>query len=186
MAGIFSPTIWIDGEDADSIPTADDLNLEWHDAFDFLLNSRPMILVHHTTSAVTVPLSPTYIAIPMDTELLKRGGMTHSTVTNNSRITVPITGQYSGYAQLGIGTVTTLSSGHIIAIRKNGSTILTQAGKMAPVILGDNEFNSTFTLDLTAGDYIEFVASAFGSTALTGTDALKRCKMALWYVGDNA
>lgn len=183
MSGIFSPVVWADGEEPDNIPTADDLNREWRDSFDFFLNSRPMILLHHTTGSVTIPNGST-VVVPFDTEVLKRGGMVHSTSTNTGRVTVPYTGQYSGYAQLGYGTVSTLTSKFQITIRKNGSTVIARPGSMGPTLLAGSEFSGSFTLDLTANDYIEFLAQGNGSSAPTNTGALNRCKLALWYVGD--
>jgi hypothetical protein len=183
MSGLFSPDVWADGEEPENAPNADDLNREWHDSWDFFLNSRPMALLHHTTASVTIP-NGSLVIIPMDTEVLKRGGMVHSNSTNNSRLTVPYTGQYSGYAQLGFGTVSTLTSKFQIIIRKNGTTQIARPASMAPVLLGGSEFSGNFTLDLTANDYIEFLAQGNGSTAPSNTGGLNRCKLALWYVGD--
>lgn len=179
-----APRTWNDGEDPDSIPSADDLNLDWRDSWQFLLGyTKPMILVHHTTGSVTIQTA-SQTAIPFDTEVLKRE-MTHSNVTNNTRITVPYTGKYGGYAYLGFGTVSTLTSKFTIFIRANGTTQRTRAGQMGPQILGGAEIHASFSFDLTAGDYIEMMAQGVGSTAPSNTNALNRCKLALWYEGDD-
>lgn len=181
-----APTLWTDGEDPENYPSADELNFNWRDSWDFLLGfSRPMALLHHTTGSVTIPASPG-IAIPFDTEVLKRGGMVHSNVTNNTRLTVPYSGMYDGYLYLGWGTVSTLTSKFVSQLRKNGTTIVAKAGQMGPTILAGSEFHASFAVELAANDYVEFLATSAGSTAPSNTGALNRCKMAMWYEGDAA
>lgn len=178
-----APRLWADGEEEVNTPNAVDLNLDWRDSFDFLLGySRPMILLHHTTAAITIGTAQ--LAIPFDTEVLKRGGMVHSNVTNNSRTTVPYTGQYSGYLYLGFGTVSTLSSKFTARLRKNGTTQIAHPTDMGPALLAGSEFHGAFTVDLAANDYVEFMTNETGSTATSNTGLANRCKMAMWYVGD--
>lgn len=179
-----APRTWADGESEVNKPTVDDLNLDWRDSFDFLLGySRPMALLHHTSGSVTIPLSPTLVAIPFNVEVLKRGGMVHSTVTNNTRLQVPYTGQYTGYLYAGWGTTTTASKVSP-RLRKNGTTTIARPGDFTSVTTTGSETHGTFTVDLAANDYVEMVVTTTGVATTSNTGGTNRCKMAMWYVGD--
>ena len=180
-----APQTWTNGEDPENYPSADDLNSNWRDSWDFLLGySRPMILLHHTTGSVTIPLNPSTVMVPFDTEVLKRGGMVHSNVTNNTRITVPYTGMYNGYLYCGHCTMSTLNAKVQMYLRKNGTTQVSRTAQQPPATVSGNEIHGSFAVELAANDYVEFLLSAVGSTATTNTGALNRCKMAMWYEGD--
>lgn len=179
-----APRTWDDGDDPDSIMSADDLNLDWRDSWDFLLGtSRPMILLHHTTGSVTVQTA-SQTTIPFDTEVLKRGGMIHDNVTNNSRIQVPYTGQYGGYLYLGVGTVSTTASKFTVYLIANGATQKSRGGQIQPPTTAGVEVHAAFTVELAAGDYVEMKGQGTGSTAPTATGLATRCKFAMWYEGD--
>lgn len=180
-----APRLWENGEAPENMPDAADLNLDWRDSFDFLLGySRPMILAHHNTSQ-TITTGAT-LAINFDVEILKRGGITHSTTTNNSRFTVPYTGQYSGYVYLGWLVTTTLTSKFSLRVRKNGTTTIFRSVDEGPVNLNSSELHGAFTIDLTAGDYVEMIVITAGSGSTTSVAGATRPKFAMWYSGDYA
>lgn len=181
-----APKTWDDGDDPDSVASAFDVNTDWRDSWDFLLGySRPMFYGHHTTGSVVINTA-TQTAVPFDTELLKRGGMVHSNVTNPSRVTVPYTGKYNGYAAFNWGAVSTLSSKFTCFIRKNGSTTVARPGQASPLQLANWELHVAFSIELAANDYIELTGVGTGTTTVTQTSDTYRCKIAIWYEGDAA
>lgn len=174
-----APRSWVDGESPDNIPTADALNLDWRDSFDFLLgNTRPMIYLY---SNVTQALgSGTVVTVNWNGEDIKRGGMTHS--ASASTFTVPYTGQYSGLFLGGFGTMTTLVTRCRVKILVNG-TMQAQADA-PPAVLGDMQVAGALDLDLTANDSISMTMQCTNSTSSTLSGDQGRPRLALWYSGD--
>lgn len=176
-----APRTWADGEDAANIPLAADLNLDWRDSFDFLLGYSVPIFYGYSTTG-TAMTAATDTNVPINNELLKRGGMVHSTVTNNHLVTVPYTGQYVGFSMSGTGTVSSLPAQLAQKMFKNG-TIITQHITFYSVTV-DHEQISSFTIDCIAGDTIGMVLRCTLATSMNTT--LLNCpRWGIWYAGDS-
>lgn len=95
----------------------------------------------------------TLTTVALDAELIDTNSL-HSTVTNNSRITIAKTGLYLVFCQ--IAWVANTSGRRFATIIKNGSAIDTDlSDNRAPTSAGEAR-NSIFKLlSLTAGDYLE-------------------------------
>jgi len=101
--------------------------------------------------------------VPWDSEDYKLSGITHSTVTNNSRITVEATGKYlfTGGVALSSAATGTIRYGGRLKFRVNGST--TNNARFQPGYIrgdsGHSETNLVFSLalNLTAADYVEIL-----------------------------
>jgi hypothetical protein len=181
MSGIFSPIVWADGEDPVNIPSADDLNSEWRDPFNFLLGyNRPIGFIYSTVGTSMTTTSE--FTVGFNNEFLKRGGMVHSNVTNNQNLTVPYTGQYQGYCICGFDTISTLTTRLIVRVKKNGTTIAT-AG-MKPAITGGWNINLSITTDAVANDVFTVTMQTTSGTAVMGSANTRNQKLALWYAGD--
>jgi hypothetical protein len=180
MTGIFAPEVWADGDDTDNIPNADDLNTEWRDSLNFLLGyTRPIAFVYSTTGT-TITTSETNV--PFNNERLIRGGMIHSTSTNNHQITVPYTGQYHGFAWGGFNTISTLSTRLVIRVKKNGTNIA-NAG-MKPENTGGWNIHCSLTLNATAGDVITMIMVTTSGTAVMGSTLISAPRLGLYYAGE--
>lgn len=94
----------------------------------------------------------------------------HSNVTNNSRLTIPATGNYIVTANVSIVTV---ANNDVVGIRlkKNGSTVLAQSGATinAPHTGG---YSIAGVFAFTAGDYIEIEHYDFGSGVTVNTESV--------------
>lgn len=177
-----APRTWSDGEDATSIPTADDLNLDWRDSFDFLLGySRPMIYLHQSTSqALTAGV---FTAMNWQVELLKRGGMTHA--ASGSTVTVPYTGQYVGFCQASFGAFSTDGTRVVVVGMINGvQSMRFDMGVIPGGSLVGLQINGSITANMTAGDTFEIQVRNQVGTVSTSIDQLNRSRLALWYAGD--
>jgi hypothetical protein len=180
MSGLFDPTIWTDGNDADNTPDADDLNTEWYDSLQFLLGYN-LPIIHLNTSLAT-SLTTTETNVLWNNEYLRRN-MTHSTSTNSERITVPYTGQYQGYMYGSFDSVSNTAARLFIRLRKNaGATELAQANMRTESATW--ALTSTFTADLVAGDYVYMTMNVSTGTANTGSSSVRYTKMAMWYAGE--
>jgi hypothetical protein len=179
--GLPAPRVWANGEEPENIPTADDLNLDWRDSFDFLLgNARPLIFVYSTSGQ---SLSGTPAAITWTNEVVKRGNMVHSTVTNSQNITVPYTGWYAGFCMGGFGTFSTATTKATVRLL-NGSTIVALAHMPPPTTAG-LEFVMSFTTYAVANDvYTMTQAVSSGTTCTASTAQVNRPRMAMWFAGD--
>jgi hypothetical protein len=173
-----APRTWTDGEEPENIPTADDLNLDWRDSFEFLLGTtRPMIyLTHSTVQAITNTAS----AIAMQNELLKRGGMTHA--ANSATVEVPYDGMYQGFFLASFATYSTLSTRSIAYMDING--VATARADISPQIVGDAQLHGSFSLNLNAGDDVRLFQRNTNGTVNTNVSATSRTKWAMWYAGD--
>src|ERR1700754_2446307 len=181
MPGLFSPIVWADGDDPDNIPDADDLNSEWTTSFNFLLGyTRPMALFVNTTGTA---VTSTEVNVPFNNETLKRGGMVHSTVTNNHQLTVPLTGQYQGFMIGGFATISAVNTRCWVRINKNG--VNQAAANIRAENLAGWNVGGSFVVDATAGDIITMTMNvSTGSTAVMNTSLLAAPKLGIWYVGD--
>lgn len=170
-----APRTWADGEEPENIPTADDLNEDWRDSFDFLLGTtRPMIsLAHSTVQAIT----NTATAIAMQVEVLKRGGMTHA--ANSSDFVVPYDGMYQGYWMAGYATYSTVSTRSISMIMVNG--VETARVDNSPSITSDWQLHGSMTLNLSAGDTVQMRQRNTNGTVNTNITSTSRSRIALWW-----
>jgi hypothetical protein len=174
-----APVVWTDGDDPDSTPNADDLNLDWADSLNFLLGyTRPMIFVYSTTGT---SVTTTEALVPFNNEKLNRGGMVHSTSVSNTNITLPFTGNYAGFAWGGFNTLSTLSSRLLVRVKKNGTTFA-NAG-MKPENTGGWNIHCSLSLYATANDVITMTMATTSGTAAMGTTLISAPRLALYYVG---
>lgn len=94
----------------------------------------------------------------------------HSTVTNNSRATIPATGRYFVH---GAVLWPALSSGQRrVWLRKNGTTVLGDVA-LAGVAVVNFGAQVTETVDLTAGDYIELMVWSSVATSVLAADSTR-------------
>lgn len=177
MSGVFDPEVWVDGDDPDNIPTADDLNLEWGNALAFLMN-RPVAYLYNTTGT---GLTTSETVVPFNNEKLVRQGMVHSTVTNNQNLTVPYTGTYFGFALGGFQTISTLSSRLIIRVKKNGTKVA--EASMKPENTSGWNIHMSLALDATAGDVFTMYMLTTSGTAVMG-NLIAASKLMLYYSGE--
>jgi hypothetical protein len=177
-----APRVWVDGEEAANLPTADDLNLDWRDSFDFLLGySRPFIYLESNVSQTGITAG-TLTDQNWQVENVKRGGMTHA--ANASTITVPYTGQYDGFAVQSYISLSAPSTTALTAfIIQNGSTGIAR-WDMVSTSASDMQNHGSFTANLTAGDTLLMRTRHSSGTAATATDPLNRPRIAIWYAGD--
>jgi len=176
-----APRTWTDGEQPENIPNADDLNLDWRDSFNFLMGStRPMGLFRTTTGQA---LSSTFVNINLPLEVLKRGGITHSTVTNTHLITVPYAGQYQGYASASFDTLSAVGLRLTLRLMKNTSTEIARFNMTNP---HSNNWtvNGTFTADLAANDTIHMQLGMSSGTSTSGAAVGRAPRIGIWYAGD--
>lgn len=174
-----APRTWTDGEDPENIPSADDLDLDWRDNFNFLLGyTRPFIFLESTVAQALG--TNVYVVQNWQTEFVKRGDMVHA--VNGSGITVPITGQYQGWAIAALDTISTLTTRISLQILKNGTQAAVDNSR--PEVVTGHQMPISFTLDLAANDVVTMATRSSSSTASTMTAALSRPRIALWYIGD--
>lgn len=178
---LWTPRQWSDGEEPENIPTADDLNTEWRDSFDFLLgNSRPIIILSSTSGQ---SLSSTEVAITWNSETLKRGGMIHSTSSSSENIQVPYDGWYQGYVMAGWGAVSTLTTKLTWRLKNNGNIV---ALMHSPAITtSETQFVGSFTTYAVSGDiYTVTFGMTSATTGTAGTTGTTKPRMAMWFSGD--
>lgn len=193
MSGVFDPEIWVDGEDPENIPSADDLNAEWRDPLRFFMGiddistgtgSRPIYLAY-STQALSLTSAVTEFNMPFNNDRLKRGGIVHSTSSNNHQITVPYTGQYQGFMQLGFTSTSTVATRLIARLKKTPATpVLLARIDDSPQRTGGWAMAGSFTVDLTAGDVVFITVATTAGTAVAETGLLVASKVGLWYSGD--
>lgn len=177
-----APRTWADGDEPENIPTADALNLDWRDSFEFLLGTtRPMInLTHSTVQAITNTAS----AINMQNELLKRGGMIHA--ANAAIVEVPYEGMYQGYFLASYATYSTVSTRSIAYVDVNADSSLAARADISPVITGGMQLHASFTLNLDAGDEVRLMMRNTNGTVNTDVSTTSRTRWAMWYAGDRS
>lgn len=174
------PRQWTDGEEPDNIPSADDLNLDWRDNLNFLVgNQRPFIYVESSTSLNITPAN-TYVTQGWQIEFVKRGDMVHA--ANSTDITVPVTGQYQGFAVAGLSSVVSLTTRTFVRVLRGGTQVA--IANQRPEVTTNQQVHLSFTLDLSANDVITMQTKCDTTTGTTvGASGLGRPKLALWYVG---
>lgn len=175
-----APRTWADGQEPENIPSADDLNADWRDSFEFLIGTtRPMIyLTHSTVQAITNTAS----AIAMQNELLKRGGMIHA--ANASTVEVPYAGMYQGFFLASYATYSTLSTRSIAYMDINADASKAARADISPQITSDAQLHGSFSLNLDAGDDVRLMMRNTNGTVNTNVSTLSRVRWAMWYAGD--
>lgn len=121
------------------------------DNFEFLIDPPACSVSHSTTQTLT---NNTTTSLSADTELFDNDSM-HSTVTNNSRITIQTAGRYLLIITLSYANGTLGS--RAAQFRVNGTT--SYNGQFLATTPSPNthtlEMNATRTLVFAAGDYVE-------------------------------
>lgn len=122
----------------------------------------PAVAAKVTLSAPQSIPNNTLTAVSFGTQVFSYGGM-HNTVTNNSRLTVPISGIYhvGGSVYFGQGTGGT----RILYIYKNG-VIVQRADFTVPNVTYSSFYGISTLLDADAGDYFEFFVYQDSGAAL--------------------
>lgn len=180
MSGVFSPTVWSNGDDSVNIPTADDLNAEWTDSLNFLLGyTRPIIFAYSTTGT---GITTAETNVPFNNEKLKRGSFGHSNSTNNHQLTIPNWGQYVGFAWGGFQTMSTLATRLIVRVKKNGTNVAYMS--MKPEFAGGWNIHGSLSINCDFNDVITMTMQTTSGTAVMGNNLLSAPRIALWYGGD--
>ena len=174
-----APRTWTDGEEPENYPSADALNTDWRDSFDFLIGTtKPLIfLAHSSAQAITSTAS----AINMQVEIVKRGGMVHA--ANAALVTVPYTGMYQGFFLASYQTYST-SATRSIAFMQINSVTNGPRSDISPVTTLDGQLHGSFTLKLNANDTVRLMMSNTTGTVNTNISSVARTQWAMWYAGD--
>lgn len=86
-----------------------------------IITSQNTVAQYSRTTTLTIN-STTPIAVGLDSNDFQQGSLTHSTSTNNDRLTVSDAGVYRFTAQLQCGHLTTGTAPLIAYFRRNGTT----------------------------------------------------------------
>jgi hypothetical protein len=174
-----APRIWSDDAGA---AMAADLNLDWRDSFDFLLGySRP---IGFFKGVAATAISSTAANIPIASEILKRGGLVHSTSTNPHLVTVPYTGQYAGFASVAFTSISALTLRLTIRLMQNGTTELMRVNSANGAQVGTWTVNGSFSINLAANDTVSIQALMPSGTATSGAVNNDAARLGIWYEGD--
>jgi hypothetical protein len=145
------------------------------DAAFALAQNNYCVAYHNTTQSVN---SGTSTALNLNSEDSDANGM-HDTVTNNTRVTVGVTGSYKAHGRALFATNAT--GQRIIFIRKNGTT------EMAKVIVAKNDGTNATAIEvhmateaLTAGDYLELIAFQDSGAAINVGNATRSASTELF------
>jgi len=140
-------------DDNGSLTTGTPFNQAWVSALkaaiEAALNVNRCVAYHNTTQSIP---DTTETSASLNSEDTDVGGL-HSTVTNNSRITIGITGFYHLAARVFFAA--NASGARSMYLKKNGSTYPAQ---VSPGFAANNTFvlgEVSADVELTAGDYIE-------------------------------
>jgi hypothetical protein len=130
--------------------------------------------------ALTVALTTTPTAIPISTNDLQAGSISHSTSTNTTRFTATAEGDFVFIIQPQITHLTTGTGTATFWLRKNGTTPVGNSGAIFKMgaIAGSDVLVITSVVPLVANDYVEIMAVASANsehqitfTATSGTGA---------------
>lgn len=154
--------------------TATLMNNEWAGNIAYLANPPHCALRHSVTQSHAT--SSTWQALVFDTEDEDTAAM-HSTVSNTSRITVPVTGLYVVSAEV---TFAFNANGlRAVGFRANGSGTSgpNKKGRIQTwgVINSDTYLSVATTLKLSANDYLEVVAFQNSGAALNLAASTTEC-----------
>jgi hypothetical protein len=130
--------------------------------------------------ASTVALTTTPSAIPVSTNDIQAGSISHSISTNTSRFTATADGDFVFIIQPQISHITTGTGTATFWLRKNGTTPVGNSGAIFQMgaVVGSDVLVITSVIPLVANDYIEVMAVASANsehqitfTATSGTGA---------------
>jgi hypothetical protein len=126
-----------------------------------------------TANASTSLPNSTWTAIAFQTEDFDTDSF-HSTVTNNTRITIP-SGKAGKYLFIGTGGLNSTTGGatgrRFLSLYKNGSQIVSTQVEFTATAAAVMQLQTTAILDLIATDYIEvFIFQSSGGTRDTDYD----------------
>lgn len=135
----------------------------------FALVTNPPLCEVTASSTANVP-SGSFTLVAFDGEVEKTANMTHSNVTNNSRVTVGLAGRYLIHASAGWASNGTGMRG--LLIRKNGSLSLFQSYQGPPGTQG-SVILASWEVRLSANDYVELLRyqTSGGNLAPVATNA---------------
>lgn len=177
--------VWTNDEIPDTSAGSDtDPNEYWRKPLRWLLGrSAPGIRCVAANTAIAG--GSTWTKVQWSSETYKVNGMLHDNAVNNTRITVPEDGWYSGSVLLFLNTDGTLSAeSRSVAILRNGGTGPTQLvapRAKLPLAADENQESMVpFNIFLLANDYIEvgfFATGASGHTSLFGTSSF----ISMWW-----
>lgn len=125
--------------------------------------------------ASTVALTTTPTAIPVSTNDLQAGSITHSTIINTTRFTASADGNFVFIVQPQISHLTTGTGNTTFWLRKNGTTPVSNSGAIFQMgaVVGSDVLVITSVIPLVANDYIEVMAVASANSehqiTFTGT-----------------
>lgn len=143
----------------------------WGDAVDaavqWINDLHCRAAVSHSTT-FSLATSGTAAALPYDTEARDVGGM-HSTVTNNSRITVPA-GAAGDYRISATVEFAANATGYrTVTLRKNGATTIAVVRVPATATLATVITCTRLCVSMAVGDYIEVLGTQLSGGALNVT-----------------
>jgi hypothetical protein len=173
---------------SDDLPTQAEVNTNFYDAIAWLYGDTSPAFSGYSTTASALANGAT-VAVVFDNETLKRGGITHSTSTNPTRITVPEAGWYKGLVKMAYNSTSGGTAGTFeVFARKNAGAVLLPGSRsdQVPAFGANADFAtiSPFRFWLDANDYIEFVTkNTTGSSnwAYLTTDARRRPSVTFFY-----
>jgi hypothetical protein len=147
-----APHRWKNGE----VPYASVLNSDWRDTLRWMLGyTRPWFVAISTDTTNWVV--STWHSLPLNTEVLKQGGMQHA--ANDTKLYVPEDGWYSYFCMISRDTTGVSSfSKDWMGVRRNGNTTGVVMGSHGahltdqPMVHTPDEGS----LYLNAGDYVEY------------------------------
>lgn len=142
-----TPRTWVAGE----YPTAAQLNANVRDNVSFLANP-PACRVYHNANQTTT--TAVHLSLALNSERYDTASM-HSTVTNNSRITIPVAGLYlvTGHLEWAAGNTTGVRQAELFL---NGLTFIAMqsAAGVAQII----QMTVSTVYKFAAADYVELAA----------------------------
>lgn len=152
---------WISPTSVHNPTTGSPIPASWGDASnaaaDFLATNKPHCLVGRSTT-FTHAASGSFAAITFNQEFYDVGGC-HSTVTNNTRITVPAggDGKYVFFGNVSWGPST--AGRRILRFVLNGSSVIAQTEDVPALVGGaSSQALPSPPVALVAGDWIELQA----------------------------
>lgn len=169
-----SPKVWSNGDDL----YAGTLNKEWRDAFNWLLRATSPAFQAYNADGASLSFSPN-VAIPLKTEELKRGNLTHA--TNDTKVYVWETGWYDVYTQVGLAVSGVTGTCFCSVLKVNGAVYTTAdtTRSTGGTQVGVEHFSSAY---LTAGDYVELaVGGSWSGTATAINTSQLLPLLAIWW-----
>jgi hypothetical protein len=165
------PKAWNNGDDL----LAATLNTQWRDMMLWLSRKGAPAFSGYNTAAPTLTVN---VGIPLITEEVKYGGITHA--ASDSKVFVTETGWYTAYTQVG-GGMTGTGTMFCSELRKNGA-IESQSESTRVSGSGTVAIGHMSSVRLVAGDYVEVaLGGTFTGTATAIATAYGFPALGLWW-----